>query len=194
MRSSEIGPRVTTIVSRLAIAASVLAFSCSPAPSAGVASPDCTSADASAPPQAADALTELRRSVEAGPFYALASRSGVASCRVTRDADAITLDYSFRDGASLHVTRNPQTEYTDQEVRLASPLDESPVDVLMRAERATFDAKGCGINWRRLETSQPTDEPGATDSIYRGDVCNCQARARSDAAGRVLRLQFRSAC
>lgn len=104
------------------------------------------------------------------------------------------LEYTFRDGASLHVTRNEATEYTDQEVRLASPLGEPPVAALTRAEQAAFDAKGCGIDWRTVETRKLAEEPDATESIYRGTLCNCQARARSDAAGRVLRLQFRSAC
>jgi hypothetical protein len=107
---------------------------------------------------------------------------------------AIKLEYTFRDGASMHVTRSQETEYTDQEVRLSSPLTESPVAVLTRAEQAAFGAKGCGIDWGKLETTQPGDEPGATESIYRGNVCNCQARARADTAGRVLRLQLRSAC
>jgi hypothetical protein len=104
------------------------------------------------------------------------------------------LEYTFRDGASMRITRSQETEYTDQEVRLASPLNENPVAVLRRAEHASFDAQGCGIDFGTLETTQPGDEPGATESIYRGTVCNCQARARSDASGRVLRLQLRSAC
>ena len=36
--------------------------------------------------------------------------------------------------------------------------------------------------------------PGATETIYRGDTCNCQARVRKDKAGRTVGLVFRSAC
>lgn len=180
----------------LAIAAGLFVAACSPPPSAtpssGRSSPDCASTAAS--PQDAQAVTTLRQAIEQGPFYALAARAGVATCRATREDGSTKLEYNFRDGASLHVTRNEATEYTDQELRLASPLGEPPVAVLTRMEHAAFDAKGCGIDWRTVETRKPTDEPDATESVYRGDVCNCQARARSDAAGRVLRLQFRSAC
>jgi hypothetical protein len=139
-------------------------------------------------------VAEIRRAIEDGPLYAVASRSGSASCHATAEDGTITLEYTFRDGASLRVTRSQGTEYTDQEVRLAAPLDEPAVDVLRRAEQAAFDAKGCGIDWSTVETTQPGDEPGATESIYRGTVCNCQARSRADATGRVLRLRLRSAC
>ena len=188
MHSSDLRESVT----RLAIAVSLMATACSPPPSATPSSGQ-SSADCAASPQYTPAAAELRQAVEKGPFFAIASRAGVASCRVGGEDGAITLDYTFRDGAGLQVTRNPKTEYTDQDVRLSSPLGENPVDVLRRAEQAAFDS-GCGIDWGRVETSKPGDEPEATESVYRGDVCNCQARARSDASGRVLRLQLRSAC
>jgi hypothetical protein len=198
MHSSETAARMTTLAGRIVVGASLFAIACSPVPATG------QSAGAAAPPecattgvgstQDADTLAALRRSVETGPFYAIGSRSGVALCRVTRDDDAIRLEYTFRDGASLRITRNPKIEYTDQEVRLVSPLAESAVTVLTRAEQAAFDTKGCGIDWRQAETGPAADDPRATESIYRGEVCNCQARARSDASGRVVRLQLRSAC
>jgi hypothetical protein len=190
MRSSEISIRIV----RLAVTASLLAIGCAAPPgatqSSGSSSPDCPDSGA---PQDSETVTTVRRAVEMGPLFIVVSRAGLASCRASREAGAITLQYAFRDGSSLHVTRNQATEYTDQELRLASPLGESPVAVLTRAEQASFD-KGCGIDWRTAETRQPADEPGTTESIYRGDVCNCQARARSDASGRVVRLQLRSAC
>lgn len=156
--------------------------------------PECTGADTGATAQDAKALTDLRRSIEMGPFYAIGSRSGLASCRVTRDSESIRLEYTFRDGASLRVTRNPKIEYMDQELRLVTALAESPVAVLTRAEQAAFGPKGCGIDWRQPEVGPATDDPRSTENVYRGEVCNCQARARSDASGRVLRLQLRSAC
>jgi hypothetical protein len=157
--------------------------------------PDCVAAEGGTSPQDPEALASLRRSVETGPFYTIsASTSVVAACRVSRDADAITLDYTFRDGGSLRVTRNPRIEYSDQEVRFASPPGEGPVAVLTRAEEAAFGAKGCGIDWRQPETRPAGDDASVTEIIYRGDVCNCQARVRSDAAGRVAGLVFRSAC
>ena len=188
---------MTRLAGRFVAGVSLFAIACSPMPatgqSPGAASPDCAATNAGSP-QNADTLAAVRRFVETGPFYAIGSRAGVASCRITADADAITLEYTFRDGASLRVTRNPKIEYTDQELRLAFPIGENPVVVLTRAEQAAFDAKGCGIDWRQAETGPASDDPRSTESIYRGDVCNCQARARSDASGRVVRLRLRSAC
>ena len=94
----------------------------------------------------------------------------------------------------MRVTRNAQIEYSDQEVRFASPPSESPVAVLTRTEQAAFDGKGCGIDWRSGDTSAASDDPSARETVYRGDTCNCQARVRSDAKGRVVGLLFRSAC
>jgi hypothetical protein len=133
--------------------------------------------------------------VEAGPFYALSSaKPGVATCRASEEADTIALEYTFRDGGWLRVKRQPSIEYTEQEVRFASPLDENPVAVLTLAEQAAFGAKGCGIDWRQPEKRPAGDSASVTEMIYRGDVCNCQGRVRSDAAGRVTGLVFRSAC
>lgn len=165
------------------------ASSSTPATPAASSAPECQ-----APAEQAAAVAELRRAVESGPLYAAASTSGLASCVAATRDDAITIDYRFRDGASLHLTRSQTTEYTDQQIRLASPLTDDAVAVLTRAERAAFDAKGCGIDWAAMETSRPSDDPSATERIYRGDVCNCQARARSDANGRVIGLELRSAC
>lgn len=186
-----------TIVCRLLVATSLTAAACSPMPAAtqrASAPPECSGSDAVASAEDAKTLTDLRRSTEIGPFYAVGSRAGVVSCRITRDADSIRIEYTFRDGASLLVTRNPKIEYTDQELRLTFALVENPVAVLTRAEQAAFDSKGCGIDWRQPETAPASDDPRATENVYRGAVCNCQARARSDASGRVMRLQLRSAC
>ena len=81
----------------------------------------------------------------------------------------------------------------DQEARFASPLAEDAVALLTRVEQASFGTPGCGIDWRQPETRPASDDPKATESIYRGDTCNCQARVRSDAAGHVTGLVFRSA-
>src|SRR5262245_43562084 len=120
----------------------LIATACSRPPTAtqssGSSAPDCAP-----PPQQASAVAEIRKAVESGPLFAVASRGGLASCHTTAADGAITLEYTFRDGASMHITRSQETEYTDQEVRLASPLTESPVAVLTRAEQAAFDAKGC---------------------------------------------------
>jgi len=198
MRSSE--PTSARRMLRIALAVTtVLVAACSPMPPASqapapAAAADCTPADAAAPRPDAQAVAELRRAVEAGPLYAVASQSGVAACRVTQDSGAIRLDYTFRDRTTLRSSRNVQIEYSDQEVRFATPLRDSAVPILTRTEQAAFDGKGCDIDWERGDTRPASDDPSARETIYRGDTCNCQARVRSDANGGVVGLLFRSAC
>ena len=199
MRSSDLRSRALRLAWCLVVASSILP-ACSPVPvssqSASSAPPPCVAADGSPAKHSPDAIANLRRAAETSPLYAvLASKTGQASsCRVSGDADAITLEYTFRDGGSLRVVRNSQIESSSQEARLASPLAEGPVEVLTRAEQASFGDKGCGINWRQPETKPAGDDPKTTESVYRGDTCNCQARVRRDASGRVLSLSIRSAC
>lgn len=195
MRSSDARARATLHAGQLLVIALLAACSSPPSQSSATPAPSAPSAaDCAIPPQQAETIGEIRRSVESGPLYAIASTSGRASCRAEVKDDTITITYNFRDGASLLLTRSQATEYTDQEVRLAAPIADDAVAVLTRAEQAAFDAKGCGIDWQSGETTRATDEPGMTERVYRGDVCNCQARARTDASGRVVRLQLRSAC
>ena len=113
---------------------------------------------------------------------------------MSHEPDSLTVEYTFSDGGWLRVTQQPRIEYFDQEVRLTSPLTEDPVAVLKRAEQAAFDQQGCGIEWQHAEKQSAEDDKSATETIYRGDLCNCQARVRTDAAGRVVGLLLRSAC
>jgi hypothetical protein len=199
MRSSEdIPPHGMRVVAHLLVT-SVLVAACSTIPPASQApapasAAECTPADAAATQPDAQTVAELRRTIEAGPLYAIASRSGPSACRVGQASDAIRVEYTFRDGTTLRATRNAKIEYSDQEVRFASPPSESPVAVLTRAEQAAFDGKGCGIDWRSGDTRAASDDPNARETIYRGETCNCQARVRSNTAGRVTGLLFRSAC
>lgn len=156
---------------------------------------DCAVSGMGVSAQDTAAAATLRRTVERGPLYAVsAARIGVKACRMTQESGAITLEYTFRDGGSLRVTHQPRIEYTDQDVRFATPLADDPVNVLALVERAAFGEQGCGMNWREPRTQPAEDEPRARETIYRGDVCNCQARVRTNAAGRVTGLLFRSAC
>jgi hypothetical protein len=187
-------------VERLLVVSSVLVAACSTLPAANqtqanAPAPDCVvEGNANTASQNSQVVSTLRQAVERGPLYEIAARSGVASCRIGQDSDAIRLEYLFRDGTTLRATRNLQIEYSDQELRLATPLGENPVPVLTRAERAAFGEKGCGINWRQPESKPAADNATVTETVYRGDTCNCQARTRTDAAGRVLTMSLRSAC
>jgi hypothetical protein len=155
---------------------------------------DCTT-DPALTPQDLEAGTLLRTTVEAGPLFGTAAAgTPAASCRIGSDAGAVTLDYTFGNGAAMRVRRDARIEYTSQEVRPAAPPTENAVAILTRTERSSFAPDGCGMDWAKPETAAATDEPASSDTIYRGDVCNCQARIRTDASGRIVSLVFRSAC
>ena len=200
MRSSEAVNRMTALIRLLPVAVSLLHTACSAPPAASQTASttggvECVAAQGGASPQNPETTESLRRAVEMGPLYTiLASQSGVASCRVSNDSSEVTLEYSFRDGGSLQARRDPRIEYNNQEARFAMPPAEDPVAVLTRAEHLAFVPDGCGIDWRTPETQPSGDDPSTTETIYRGDVCNCQARVRRDMAGRVMRLLLRSAC
>ena len=196
----EVVDRFASVALRCLVTASVIAAGCSPLPPPAGGSPPTSAAkecsvDGTISPQDADALANLRRTVEKGPLYAVsASKSAVASCVMKSESGERTLAYTFRDGGWMRVEYQPRIEYNDQEVRFASPLSEDPVPVLIRAEQAAFGAEGCGVNWRQPERRPPDDDASAIETIYVGDVCNCQARVRSDKSGRVMGLILRSAC
>ena len=184
---------------RLSVCGGVLLAACSvaPAPSQIAAGPSmfvaCVDADAAATPHDASALAALRRSVETGPLYAAAvTASAVVTCRVRRELGVMALEYQFGDGGWVHVKRDARIEYTEQEAHFASPPAEPPGAILARAERVAFGVEGCGINWRQPESLATEGNSGATDTIFRGDVCSCQVRIRRDAAGRVVGLALRS--
>jgi len=156
---------------------------------------DCAVSGTSVSSQDNDAVATLRRTVERGPLYAVsAARIGVKACRVNQESAELTLEYTFRDGGSLRVTHQPRIEYTDQEVRFATAFADDPVNVLTLVERAAFGEQGCGIAWRDARTQPAEGDPSSRETIYRGDVCNCQARVRTTPAGRVTGLLFRTAC
>jgi hypothetical protein len=152
-------------------------------------------AESTLSPEIRDTLAAFQRAVERGPLFVVsANRAGVASCRIGVESGTASLEYQFRDGGWLRTKRDPRIEYTDQEARFAVPPAESPITILTRAERVTFGDQGCGIDWKRGETHPAEDDRGAVEAVYRGDTCNCQARVRRDASGRVVGLALRSAC
>jgi hypothetical protein len=141
-----------------------------------------------------DAATEMRRTVESGPMYEIvAATTDVLTCTIAEDAGVVTLEYRFRNGSWLRRRRNSSIEYTEEEARFASPILENPIEVLKREEQHAF-THGCGIEWQQPEIEPLVDVSDAREAIYRGNICNCQARIRTDAGGRVTGLTLRSAC
>lgn len=138
---------------------------------------------------------EQQHVVESNPLYAIqASAANVSGCRISYKEKIMDLEYQFQDGGWFRLTLDPRIEYANREVRLALPLAEDPVAILKRAERKAFGAKGCGIDWLKQETQSALDDERATETVFYGEVCNCQARIRRDAAKRVVGLILRSAC
>ena len=206
MRSSERASRCAWRLScALACLSVVLLVACG-VPSVPISSPPaaappahatCVAARPGAEPVDSPRLLALQRSVEGGPLYAAAaagSASRLAACRVDQSLGAITLQYDFTDGSQVRATREPRIEYSEQVARLVAVPGLSAIDALQRAERAAFGAEGCGIDWRRNEARTAPAEAGATDTVFSGEICNCQGRIRSDASGRVVELAFKSAC
>lgn len=140
-------------------------------------------------------MLALRRSVENGPLFTIpAAAAGVASCHVRHDSSVIELEYRFKDGGWLHVKRDARIEYSEQEARFALSPKEDPMAILAAVERGAFGPNGCGIDWRQSETQPAADDISASESVFRGDVCNCQARIRRGSTGNVIGLTLRSAC
>lgn len=155
----------------------------------------CVAEGTPSPEDAASALA-LQRNIETSPLYAIpASTEGVATCRIHYQPEGVLgLEYRFQRGGSLRVTRDARIEYTEQDARFALTAKEAPEAILASAERIAFGPNGCGIDWRQSEKQPAEDGRGVTETVFRGEVCNCQARIRRGAGGQVIGLMFRSAC
>lgn len=152
-----------------------------------------TGAAASAP-QIADAAA-LRVATERGPLFAtLQAPSSVQACRVRVEPGTVEIDWRMHDGGWLRVARDSRVELYEQVARLAVPLSEEPTAWLRRATVAAFGDGACGIDWRTSDTDPATDDRTATEQVFRGDACNCQARVRRDASQRVVGALLRRTC
>lgn len=164
------------------------------APLAGRALPDCAVAGLQGDAHRTE-LEALRRSVEEGALQRVAALRGPATCLGHVDAQgAIHLDYRYADGSTLQVVRQSRIESTDFNFRLGQPSAGPVQAILVELERMAFGAAGCGIDWQRSTAEPAADGSRRADTVYRGDVCNCQARVRRDDQGRVVVLGLRSAC
>ncbi len=156
----------------------------------------CTVVEGEPSPQDAVTVAALQRNIETSPFYTIpASTAGLATCQVSfYPGGAIGLEYHFREGAWLQVKHDASIEYTEQYVRLNLTSKEQPEAILARAERAAFGVNGCGIAWHQSETQQAEDDRSVTETLFRGDICNCQARIRRNTFGHVVGFLLRSSC
>jgi hypothetical protein len=163
-----------------------------PVPAGGV-----TCADQTATATEAERNDERawRESVERSPLFSAAAGAGVERCTIARQAEGrTTLDYRFRGGNALQVSRDPAIEWLEQTARFAQPPAQPPMALLADAERSAYGSSGCGIDWSDPETRPAAGRPAGTESVYRGVACNCQAIVRRDAAGKATTLTLKSAC
>lgn len=184
-----------------AIAGPALLLACSAAPiiaeptliAAG--SDGCKTAGPGSTPGQQVRATALARGARTSPLYlATGDGSPELACEIRIDAGAISIAYRFANGGHLQLNRDDRIEYTEQDAQLVVPPKEPGEDILARAERAAFGAAGCGIDYRHGETRPAQGEAGTVETVLRGDVCNCQARVRKSASGRVMALLLRSSC
>lgn len=200
MRSSDRSFRVSTAVGALLI--SVAFASCAPvtpqvkqAETKELLDSPCSlpATDASAKPAPAARL--FFRHVEASPLFAAAiGAASQARCEPSGSDRSFVAAYTARNGNTLRVARDERIEYSDQEARFVVPPPEPPLPLLQRAEHAAFGAAGCGIDWTRPEIGAGNGPVGGATTVYRGDVCNCQARIQRNASGVVVVLGLRSTC
>jgi hypothetical protein len=142
------------------------------------------------------AAIALQKNIQTGPLYKmLASKARRATCSVTfQEPGKFELDYRFGNHGWLHLKRDARIEYTQWTVRFTGALKEPAQALLARSERWNFGPDGCRIDWSASETLAPEDDASANETIYRGAVCNCQARIRRNAHGRVDGFTLSSAC
>jgi hypothetical protein len=172
----------------------MLVTACLLAVAPAMAFADCSAGSAALPASQRKAFREFQDQVESGPFYReLAGKAGKAeACVIRRDGDNIKLTYTFAEEGRLEATVNPTIEFAEQRATMRSITEQRALALLHDAEKHTFGADGCGIEWREPE-KEATDAPGSSAVVYRGDACNCQAREVFE-GGRIIELVLSSAC
>jgi hypothetical protein len=157
--------------------------------------PVCTGDLSQAPANLQSAYSSLQRRTEAGPFYhALEQRLGPPrSCARSLQAGALRLAYEFPRNGALVVQIDPRIEFSEQRVKLRGLEENEAKSLLQAAETNAFGATGCGLNWEQPVNEGPGTLGGSSETVYRGDACNCQARMAYDGE-KVIGLVLRSAC
>jgi hypothetical protein len=151
-------------------------------------------AAASAPETIRGAYATLLKQLLASPFYryAAARFGGARMCTPSLETDSAAVTIGFGKRAQLSASVSPSVELSEQ--RLDTPgLSSERAKILLRQQvEAVYGADACGIDWNNPQM-QKSAEPAVTDTLYRGDTCNCQARIRY-VKGIVSRVSVRSTC
>ena len=137
----------------------------------------------------------FKQRIETGPLYrTLVLRIGPPyDCQRTSASGALHLSYSFAKGATLTAQIDPRIEFFEQRLDFVAFTEQEAKALLQEEEKHAFGTKGCGIAWQESDAEETPISDGAREVIYRGDVCNCQARILSK-GGKVSAMILRSAC
>lgn len=146
-------------------------------------------------PAAAGVAAALLAKIDHNPLYlAAAPATGHARCKLLfQPSGAVQLEYAFK-GSALTLRNDPQLEYTEQRLRVKSPLRVEPEALLADAEHYLYGEKGCRIDWAQGETLHPAKSSRATETVWHGDVCSCRATVEKNASGRVTGVSIKAAC
>lgn len=189
MRSVDLPQVSRRCASRLLVGVAAITAACSMASFP----PDGRSNSVAGRGNAVAASRDWRKSVEDGPLYKDLVTSGLKQCGVDQDDGAVVARYSFADASSLTARRDTRIEYLQWAAHFANPQARKPLALLKSTEQAEFGSKGCGIDWQHPETEKG-ESSGSRDTVFRGDVCNCQARIHRDSSGLVVGVRMSSAC
>ncbi|MFM2057065.1 MAG: hypothetical protein RLY71_1450 [Pseudomonadota bacterium] len=142
------------------------------------------------------AAAAMHRQILAGRLMRLVTAAATPPmrCRVgLTEGSVLRIDYLASDRPVMTISHDPRIEYTEQTAQVRLDKGTSVLDALGEMEHLMLGTEGCRIDWQHPE-HKPATVRGQAALIYRGDVCNCQARVTHDAQGTIVQLGFRSAC
>lgn len=134
---------------------------------------------------------QFRQTLESGPVAA--ALGPAVSCRARAENGALRLEYQFAQGARLEAQRDPAIELSEQRLSGARLSREAALALLQGLERQAFGQAGCEIAWSQAPAKEAAPAADSGAFVYRGAVCNCQARLEYSGA-LVSGVLFRSAC
>ena len=148
-----------------------------------------------ASPELQNQYPSFKQRIETGPLYlALVQRGGSPrNCQHTVESGALRLSYTFPRSATLTAQIDPRIEFSEERADFHGLTNTEAKALLQRGEKHAFGKRGCGIAWQNPDTEESSTSRGVREEVYRGDVCNCQARIVYE-RGKISAVILRSAC
>jgi hypothetical protein len=142
------------------------------------------------------AMATLRQSIESGPFYLIPTfnqKNTSCSAEFTQNGN-IVVNYKFAHQQWLAVEHNPYIAYTAQTARINIPSHHNAEALLRQTEKTMFGEPGCRIEWAQPSNALSAANANLIDTVFRGDICSCQARIQRTRTGQVTELGLKSSC